>query len=704
MNLTPLPVRYAVARSGESWPEVTLDGLEPNAAGDLMLRSLPGLAQPSMLPPIASTPSGLALDCECGLYIADAADDRIVRIGLDCSTGLPKSGTTPPGLPGMIIKPAALCWGPQGWLFAANGSGQILVFTTPGLALRDSWSGFQQPAHMACHDHSVLVVDSGAKRLLRFDARGVPDATFNTTLLPPNGPPDPGAVAVAEDGTVYVADAVGSGIWQFSWSGMSLGTPLALGNAVTAMAISDGVMYVADATSGEVRLFSLPHGNFLGSVGGFQGPVTALAVGDRRLFIKPGLDASCFTAAFGACYRASGSLLMGPMDAGQQSSWARAEVLSALPQLSGAELAWYSDSNQSPAAIKWQIAPSLDVLLSGDRYLWLRVTLTSRSPDITPTLRQVKAQTAGGSYLDYLPYVYSRDPDRSGLSRLVLEQADPGEFEPGDLDYLRLTYSRTPPEGNQIGRLLDLARSQLGELEQTLDDLPRNFDPATAPAELLDWLSSWLGFDLPPRLLDGKHPDEVRTLLLGLAVLYRRRGTREGVVDFVEAYAGVRPHIVEDFLERPLWILGETGLGFGTGMPDRNVEGFLVGEAVVGETGPEDPATIGSALFASTAHRFSVVVPPTPGASEAMQSLVAAVVEAEKPAHTAFHICFAAPRLLIGIQARVGVDALVAAGPAPLTLESTSVLGLDARLDGPDPHASAAVGVHGQVGIDTRLG
>lgn len=704
MNLIPLPVRYAVARSGESWPEVTLDGLESNPTGDLLLRRLPGLLLPSIAPPGMVAPSGLALDCECGLYVADAADDRIIRFGLDCGTELALPGEISHGVPGVVKAPAGLCVGPHQWLFVANGDGRVLVFTTPALALRDAWLGFQQPAYLACHEQSVLVVDVGALRLLRFDARGVPDANFNTALLPPNGPPDPGAIAVAADGTIYVADRAGGGVWPFTWAGASAGAQIALGNQADALAVWDHVMYLADAGSGEVRLFSLPDGQLLGSVGAFQGPVSALAVDDRSLFVKPGLDSAYLTATLASWYRASGSLQMGPVDAGKQTVWARAAASCAVPDLTGAELAWYTDSNPSPGSIAWQVAPSLDLLVPGDRYLWLRLTLSSRNPQASPTLSQLQAQTSGGSYLDYLPYVYSRDPNRSGFSKLVLDQADPAQFEPGDLDYLRLLYSRSPVEGNQISRFLDLARSQLGDLEQTIDDLSRNFDPATAPADLLEWLSSWLAFDLPARLLDGRHVDQVRRLLLGLVALYWRRGTRRGVADFVEIYSGVRPHLFEDFRQRPLWILGETALGFGTGMADRGAEGMLVGEAIVGETGPADPASIGSALFAATAHHFAVVVPPSPSANDATRSLITAVVEAERPAHTAFHICFIQPTLKVGVQARVGLDAIVAREPAPIALDEGAILGIDTRLAGPPVGAAGAVGRHDQVGIDTRLG
>jgi phage tail-like protein len=693
------PVRYAVARSGERWPEADLDGLEADPAGELHLRLLPAIEPPSISPPADPPPSGLALDCSCGLYVSDTDGGRIIRVSLDCPSELVLPVVGAPGL-GAIGSPAGLTWGPNDWLFAGCGDGTVLVLSAPELAVRDEWSGFTRPVYLASHRDWVLVVDTGTRLLQRFDWRGRPDDAFNKAVAAPAGPADPRGVAVAADGTIFVADAASGAVLAFSWSGAAQ-TPIVTGIAPRSIAVAGGTLFVSDAASGQVLVFAVADGKELGAVIGFAGPVTALAAGDGDLFIKPGLDSAYLCGRLASAYRASGSVTIGPLDAGKQSCWTRAEVVARVPELTTVDLAWYTDSTPTPASVTWTAAPSLDVLLDGDRYLWLRATASTRDPGTSPTLYQLGAQTAGDSYLDYLPYVYGHLPEQSGLSAQTLSQADLTQFEPGDLDYLRLLFSRTPAQGNEIGRLLDLARSQLGGLEHAIDALPRSFDPDTAPAELLSWLAGWMAFDLPPRLLDGKHPDEIRRLLLGLAALYRRRGTPRGLADFVEVYSGARPHILEDFRERPLWILGQTPLGFGTGMPDRDVEGMLVGEAIVGETGPQDPAAIGSALFGSTAHLFTVVVPPASGRA-VDRSLVTHVIEAEKPAHTGFHLCFADARMRVGIQARIGIDALVAAGPEQMTLGETSVLDAGIVLAGPEM-GSASVGTHGHVGIDMLL-
>ncbi len=336
----------------------------------------------------------------------------------------------------------------------------------------------------------------------------------------------------------------------------------------------------------------------------------------------------------------------------------------ALPAQTSAQLEWFTAEDTSQT-VAWMPAPSLDLLLPGGRYLWIRLTLATRDPQQSPALSQVQAQTTGDSYLENLPSLYTREPGPNGF----------------------------------IAKLLELARSQLGDLELTIDALPSLFDPATAPVPWLTWLSSWMAFQLPAELLDGSDSARPRRLLLGLAALYRRRGTVRGVADFVEIYCGVRPHIFEEFRARPLWVLEETALGFGLGLMDRDLEGLIVGEANVGETGLEEADEWGEAAFRSTAHRFTVLVPPAPCLDAAGQALVRSVIEAEKPAHTGYHVCFIEPALRVGLQARVGLDAIVAEAPPPAALDEDFVLDRDARLGGrPEDFRLGTA-----LGIDTHL-
>jgi hypothetical protein len=77
-------------------------------------------------------------------------------------------------------------------------------------------------------------------------------------------------------------------------------------------------------------------------------------------------------------------------------------------------------------------------------------------------------------------------------------------------------------------------------------------------------------------------------------------------------------------------------------------------------------------------------------------------IDAEKPAHTDYHLCFADARMRVGFQARLGIDAIVAGGPPPLRL-GDAVLGQDSFV-GDAPAGGARVGAGARLGRDTVIG
>ncbi len=108
-------------------------------------------------------------------------------------------------------------------------------------------------------------------------------------------------------------------------------------------------------------------------------------------------------------------------------------------------------------------------------------------------------------------------------------------------------------------------------------------------------------------------------------------------------------------------------------------QGFDVGSAVVGEVGPQAPGDFGQGHFRDTAHLFTVLVPPTCECGTQRHQRLRDAIDAEKPAHTDYHLCFLKPRLRVGFQARLGIDAIVGNGPPPGRLNET-VLGRSSYL------------------------
>jgi phage tail-like protein len=673
MNATSGAVRHALLRAGQQWPGVDLDGLVASPAGDLTLRTAPGVAPPSVRPAGAVVPSGLAADRSCGLYVADTSGNRVLRVALDCHDRLLFPGCHP-SAPGTFDVPAGLAIGPFGWLYVADGgSGRILVLTTPELGIRDAWSGrLARPAGVAGDgDLGVVVLDAGASRVRRFGPDGHLDAGFDAALAA-QGPPDPRAIAVDEAGTVYVADAARAAVFRFDRAGRPLGPPLAVGLQGCALAVAAGILYLADAATGQVILVSLPDGRRVGAVAGFSGPVAALAVTPGgTVFIKPDAGAEWITARPGTAFGSSGSLQpMAPLDAGEGSAWLRVKV-SATTDEAGQVTLETCTSDQASGPPTWTAAAATATLLPPGRYLWIRVTVVTRDPASSPVVRQVEAETAGDSYLDHLPAVYGREP---ALADFLI-------------------------------RLLELARFELGGLEAVVAALPGRFDPATAPADWLDWLAGWQAFEVPPDLARGRRPDSMRALLARLPELYGRRGTPAGLADAVEIYTGARPLLLEDFRARGVWVLDQaSALGFDTVLPPAAPDGLVVGEAVVGESRPEPASAWAQDLFTDTAHRFTVVLPAAMARDDATRRQLRRVLDGEKPAHTSYHLCLPGPSLRVGIQARVGINTIIAGTGPGLVLDEHASLDIDARLADDPPGSSGSVGQRARVGVDTRLG
>ncbi len=92
-----------------------------------------------------------------------------------------------------------------------------------------------------------------------------------------------------------------------------------------------------------------------------------------------------------------------------------------------------------------------------------------------------------------------------------------------------------------LGRFLRIFEDVLGPIERTVANLPYYVDAAVAPADMLAWLGSWLAI-----AVDDRWPEERRReLIQSAASLYRWRGTRRGLSQFIKLYTGIEPEIEE---------------------------------------------------------------------------------------------------------------------------------------------------------------
>jgi phage tail-like protein len=170
------------------------------------------------------------------------------------------------------------------------------------------------------------------------------------------------------------------------------------------------------------------------------------------------------------------------------------------------------------------------------------------------------------------------------------------------LKYLPALYDRD----EFMGRFLMLFESFWQPIEDQLETIPGYFDPYLTPPDFLPWLAAWLNL-----ILDERWPERKRRELLQSAMLlYRKRGTKIGLQKYLEIYTGVQPQIIE-FRANNFTLGSEARLGFGIALGTANQP-----------------------------HTFQVVLqlPEAANAEEeaTRRRIIESIIEAEKPAHTAY--------------------------------------------------------------------
>ncbi|MDO8672665.1 MAG: phage tail protein [Dehalococcoidia bacterium] len=105
------------------------------------------------------------------------------------------------------------------------------------------------------------------------------------------------------------------------------------------------------------------------------------------------------------------------------------------------------------------------------------------------------------------------------------------------LQYLPSIYRDSP----FMGRFLRIFESVLEPIRRLIDNGYYYFDPLVTPEELLTWLAGWVDVTLD----DSWTLNQRREVVRRAAELYRWRGTRRGLREHLQIYAGILP-IIED--------------------------------------------------------------------------------------------------------------------------------------------------------------
>jgi phage tail-like protein len=164
----------------------------------------------------------------------------------------------------------------------------------------------------------------------------------------------------------------------------------------------------------------------------------------------------------------------------------------------------------------------------------------------------------------------------------------------------------------------------IGEI---LDALYTYFDPCTVPKEFLNWLAGWVALTLK----EGETWDEnkKRDLISRIVPLYQKRGTREGLEEYLKIYVGDGVSISDD--PGPLRVGVSSTVGVDTVIGGLPPYFFIVNVTFLA---------------------------PNPKLMEEKTRAIKEIIDMEKPAHTFYRINIDTTTLRIGYS-RVEVDTLL---------------------------------------------
>ncbi len=163
------------------------------------------------------------------------------------------------------------------------------------------------------------------------------------------------------------------------------------------------------------------------------------------------------------------------------------------------------------------------------------------------------------------------------MKRLEIERLLPGVFQ------------RAAGDGTPIAALLDAMEALHAPSQTALERLDENLDPRRASESFLPLLASWVNLNFPV----SSGPGRLRELIAAAAELSRWRGTRKGLLRFLELATGVT--------------------------------GFKLDEHVMDEQGK--------------VRAFHVRV-QAPAAIRAHRPMLERIIEREKPAHVTYELAF----------------------------------------------------------------
>lgn len=239
--------------------------------------------------------------------------------------------------------------------------------------------------------------------------------------------------------------------------------------------------------------------------------------------------------------------------------------------------------------LQQQMSGQDDVLLHEvkGRYLWFMVEMYWQQ-DIKG-LFDIQIFFPGHTWMEYLPEIY--------------QQEDKDSF---------------------LERYLGIFQTIYEDFNEEIYEVQKKLDIETAQGDYLMWLAGWMGIE-DSYIWSEK---QLRQLLYKGVSLYKRRGTRQGIIDFVTLYTGESPFIVEN---HQLQYFKKDGRRF---------------EQM-------------KRLYGSDAYSFTVLVREEVIASLKKQKTLIKIIEDIKPAQMEWRLVILKPYLFTGRYSYTGINSIL---------------------------------------------
>jgi phage tail-like protein len=711
--MTAQEFKTQIFTTPEQWGSGLRYRIENLNGGGITLGSMPSFAQWIQEVSGIENPVGLAVD-ECGLlYFIDAATCRLYRY--DHKTKMLEEISCIGGCgsdPGKFDNPKRLILDDFTLWVLDAGNRRIQGFSRENYQIKyiikkyikdDTECYIEEPVDIALDKQGHLYVidkkpffqkESFKYQIHKYDNNGQYINSFGETHLK-----EPVGLAIGRGNNLYVIDKNYNGFLTFTGEGQYIGsigdfskipkdddTPTEFRPSIISID-TKGNIFVVDEETGQIYQFD-PDGSYIGKIiiPDFKGQIQGLATDLKGNLYASSDKGIAFLSTQDKFTKEKGFYYSKTQDSGiLNCQWHRLALEADIPPKAIIEVYYYSSDDeglkiridsvlsdstktiQKKASIldneiDWTESPetffsSEDRNLKGEidkalseskksilsaktdfkdkkaapkrrnmlfrektgRYHWLKLVLSTFDEQVRPSVTRMTVFYPRSSYLRYLPAVYQ-------------EHFGSKEF---------------------LERFLSIFETVFYDLETEISQVFKYFDADTAPQEFLTWLASWLNL-----ALEEEWPEEKkREFIQQASLLYKLKGTPDGIRKFIEIYTEKTPIILEHSrIGKPMILSGKGifRLGINSILMQTPVRGFRLGDdSILGrvalrdreEQSPEDP-------FLQLAHRFTVILDLSADELSRIETGLRRIIEEEKPAHTAYN-------LRVGREIGIGRDMYV---------------------------------------------